>query len=150
MISKLSSLDKNHNIVMKTLNDIRQSMLSHISATAQTQVPASFVRHATGPSIHLFPPSHSSHKTGASTAASLRERSSNRSAGSKRNRDEFSTEENTDSWATIAGKNKKKMPAVQQGNSKVSIAEGQHVVLPFDVYIGNTHHKSTSEIVKKF
>ena len=92
-------------------------MSSHISATAQTQNPASLVGHAAGLSIHLFLPSHSSHRTGSSTPASLRElslsNSINRSALSKRNKDEVSAEDNTDSWATVAGKNKKKKPAIK-------------------------------------
>ena len=152
--SRLNNLEKNHDVVMKTLNEIRQSMSSHMSAVVQTQAPASFGGHAIGPSIHLIPPSQGGQRTNAAAATSLRERSlsnsSNRSTGSKRNRDEVSAEENSDSWATVAGKNKKKKPTVQQGNSKVSIAEGENVVLPFEVYIGNTHPKSNPEIITKY
>ena len=45
---------------------------------------------------------------------------------------------------------REKRPTVQQGNSKVSIAEGENVVLPFEVYIGNTHPKSNPEIITKY
>ena len=106
---------------MKTLNEIRQSVFTHSSAAVQNQAPLSFVSPAVSPSIHLCPPVQGSQRLNASN--SLRERalsnSSNRSAGSKRNRDEVSSDDNSDSWATVAAGRNKKKPKTSGKNSKL-------------------------------
>ena len=151
LTSRLESWEKNHDLVMKALQEIRQSVSSQASAVVPHQPPVSFMNHVS-PSNHLCPPPLGGQKT--STAGAVRERSlsatSNRSAGSKRNREEALDDDKSDSWATVAGKGKKNKPKVQQGSGKVTVNQGENAILPFDVYIGNTHPKSKPEVIEKY
>ena len=53
--SRLESLEKNHEVVMQALKEIRQSVSLQASAVIQNQAPVSFMNQNTGPSIHLCP-----------------------------------------------------------------------------------------------
>ena len=57
-------------------------------------------------------------------------------------------DDKSDSWATVAGKGKRSKPKIQQGSGKVTVAQGENAILPFEVYIGNTHPKSKPEIIE--
>ena len=150
--SRLESLEKNHEVVMQALKEIRQSVSVQASAVVQNQAPVSFMNQGAGPSILLCPPPVGGQKT--STAAASRERSlsvnSNKSTSSKRSRDEALGDDKGDSWATVAGKGKRSKPKVQQGSGKVTISQSENAILPFDVYIGNTHPKSKPEIIERY
>ena len=154
--ARLESLEKNHEIVMKALNDIQKN-IKYPSAVAS--VPA--VELQTFPSLPLpaagaqnsFADRQQTPKIGQVHA--IRERllstASNMSGnGIKRNRDEAKIDDRNESWAKVAGRGGRKKPKVRQGNSRINIAAGEEVVLPFDVYIGNTHPRSTEDVVKRY
>ena len=149
--SRLDSLEKNHELVMKTLNEIRQSVTMKNLPLIQAQVPSGQLNHITAPAIHLTPPTFGA-SNNIVNVADDRSRgrssstSSNRSAGTKRSRDEI--EDNNENWAKVAARKGKSK--VQKGNSKVTITPGENAILPFDVYIGNTHPKSNSEVIVKY
>ena len=154
--ARLESLEKNHEIAMKALNDIQKN-IKYPSAVAS--VPA--VELQTFPSLPLpaagaqnsFADRQQTPKIGQVHA--IRERllstASNMSGnGTKRNRDEAKIDDRNESWAKVAGRGGRKKPKVRQGNSRINIAAGEEVVLPFDVYIGNTHPRSTKDVVKRY
>ena len=144
--ARLESLEKNHEIVMKALNDIQKN-IKYPAAVAS--VPA--VELQTFPSLPLpadgaqnsFADRQQTPKIGQVHA--IRERllstASNMSGnGTKRNRDEAKIDDRKESWAKVAGRGGRKKPKVRQGNSRINIAAGEEVVLPFDVYILSLIH----------
>ena len=151
--SRLESLEKNHDAVMKALHEIRQSVSFKASVPQESRTAATVdITQGVGPSIHLCPP-QGPVLSKPGNVLGVRDRSlsnsSMRSAGSKRSRNEADIDDDRQgSWANVAGKKPK--PKVQQGKSKVTIAGGENAILPFDAYIGNTHPKSKPEIIEKY
>ena len=151
--SRLDSLEKNHDVVMKALDEIRKSLSFK---TAVPNVGQSDMTQVSAPSVHLFPPHLGTAGSGSGllkpSSTELRTRtfsnSSLRSTGSKRSRHEAEVDEDKDTYANVAGKRPK--PKVNQGKSKVTIAGSDNAILPFEAYIGNTHPKSKPEIIEKY